>query len=70
MLGAMIGSTIGALSTVMLTTKKGHKLQKAAMHKLHEFEGYVKRLVRGGKKEAAKAVNKIRRSVRRKKTKR
>lgn len=67
MLGAMIGSTVGALSTVMLTTKKGHKLQKAAMQKLHEFEGYVKRLVRGGKKEAAKAMNKIRRKVKGKK---
>lgn len=80
MLGAMIGSTIGAVSAMMFTTKKGHQIQKNAMHKLHEFEAHlkglvqknksqVKRLVHKSKRKVAKTVQKIHKSVKRKKLK-
>ena len=70
MLGAMLGSTIGAVSAMMFTTKKGHSIQKNAMHKLHEFEnyikglihrnkGHVKRLVSNGKKKVVKTMKRF-----------
>ena len=81
MLGAMLGSTIGAVSAMMFTTKKGHSIQKNAMHKLHEFEnyvkglihknkGHVKRLVTHGKRKVAKTIKKLHSTAKRKKTRR
>jgi gas vesicle protein len=68
-LGAMLGSAIGAVSAMMFTTKKGQAIKKNAMQKLHQFENYVvnsvnkkkthvKRLVSHGKKQVMKHIAK------------
>jgi len=58
MLGALIGSTIGAVSAMMFTTKKGHSIHHDAMHKLHEFEDYVKRMFHKNKGHVKRIVHK------------
>ena len=67
MLGAMLGSTVGAISTMMFTTKKGHSFKKHAMEKLHEFEGLVKKLVHKNKRKVMGAVKTLKRVTKGKK---
>ncbi len=70
MLGAMLGSTIGAVSAMLFTTKKGNTIKKNAMNTLNEFENNVKRafhkkksgvkrLVHSGKRRVMKHMSKI-----------
>jgi gas vesicle protein len=68
LLGAMIGSSIGALSVLMLKTKKGSTLQKNAVRKLHAFENYIERFVSGGKEKVAKTVKTICKTVQKRKS--
>lgn len=53
MIGAMLGSAIGAVSA-MLFSKKGHPIQKNAMKKWHQFETYIKEFVSKKKKTPTK----------------
>jgi len=59
LLGAMIGSTVGALSAMMFTTKKGHNIQKDLLDKYHEFEGVIKKYAKGKTSQARKAAKKL-----------
>jgi gas vesicle protein len=74
-IGAMIGSTLGALTAAMFGTKKGHKFQKDMADKYHDFEGMLKGYVNGKKRQvkreykkitemATKKVRKVKRKVR------
>lgn len=38
MLGAIVGGTLGALTTLLLSSKEGKRLQKAFKQKLNEFK--------------------------------
>lgn len=37
MIGAIVGSTIGAMTTLLFNTHEGKKIQKKLMHKWHEM---------------------------------
>ncbi len=63
MFGAMLGSTLGALTALMFTTKKGHRIQKDVADKFHEFEGIVKSYAKGQKKTAQRALHKLAKTV-------
>lgn len=69
-IGAMIGSTLGALTAAMFTTKKGdkirQKLQLQFMDKYHEFEEMIKHYAISKKQEAKAAVRKAARRADRK----
>lgn len=64
-LGIMVGSTVGALSAMMYTTKKGHAIKRAAKVKYHEIENFVQKAVQN-KGKVFQAAKKIRRKVARK----
>ena len=66
LLGAMLGSTLGALTAMMFTTKKGHKIQDDLMDKYHEFEDHVKAYSQAGKRKAKRMMGQIGQKVRRK----
>jgi len=68
-LGAMLGSTVGALSAIMFTTKKGHAFQKNAMGKLHEFEKYLKQFISKNKGKVMTTMKKVHKIAKRKKSK-
>lgn len=38
MVGAIVGSTIGALTTLLFSTSEGKKIQKKLMKKFHEMD--------------------------------
>jgi len=37
-MGAVVGSTLGAMTALLLTTEEGKKLKKTLMHKFHALE--------------------------------
>jgi gas vesicle protein len=57
LLGAMLGSTLGALTAMMFTTKKGHEIQDDLMDKYHEFEDQIKAYSAKGKRKVKRAMN-------------
>jgi gas vesicle protein len=59
LIGAMIGSTLGALTAMMFGTKKGHQIQKDMTEKYHEFEKIMKGYVHGKRKKIKHQVQKI-----------
>lgn len=59
LVGAMIGSTLGALTAMMFGTKKGDQIQKDMAEKYHEFEKMMKGYVHGQKKKVKHHVQKI-----------
>lgn len=63
LIGAMIGSTVGALSAMMFTTKKGHQIQGEIAEKYHDVEKLVKSYAFGQKRKVKKAVRKAKRTV-------
>ena len=63
MLGAMLGSTIGAVSAMLFTTKKGNSIKKNAMNTLHEFENNVKRAFHKKKSGVKRHVHRVKRKV-------
>ncbi len=68
--GAMLGSTLGALTALMFTTKKGHKIQHQLMDKYHEFEEVVRHYADGktrqAKRMARRALSEIKKQAKRK----
>jgi gas vesicle protein len=38
MVGAIVGSTIGAITTLLFSTEEGKKIQKKLMKKFHEMD--------------------------------
>jgi gas vesicle protein len=46
LMGAVIGSALGTLTTCMFTTKKGHQIQKKISGKYHDFEHIMKGFVK------------------------
>lgn len=62
-LGAMVGSTIGALSAMMLTTKQGHKVKEELIDKYHELEDIMKGYVKSNKRKATHALKKIAKNI-------
>ncbi len=67
MLGAVIGSTIGAVSAMMLS-KKGNSFQKHAKHVYHELESNMKKFVTKHKPKAVKVMKKIQKAAKRKRS--
>jgi gas vesicle protein len=63
-LGAVLGSSLGALTAVMMGSKKGHKIQKEMVNKYREFEkmvkGYAKKQEKNVKRVVRKAKSKAR----------
>ncbi len=66
MLGAMIGSTLGALTAMMFSTKKGHRIQKDLADKYHEFEHLMKGYVQGKKRVVKEGMRKIAKQAKKK----
>lgn len=60
--GAVIGSSLGALTAFLFATKKGHIIQKAITAKYHEMEDAVsakyQEMEHAVEKSASKAVKK------------
>ncbi|HSX12741.1 MAG TPA: YtxH domain-containing protein [Rhabdochlamydiaceae bacterium] len=46
LIGAVIGSALGTLTTCMFTTKKGHEIHKKMARKYHDFEHAMKGFVK------------------------
>ena len=67
MLGAMLGSAVGAVSAVLFS-KKGRSIQKNAKHKINQFENYIKGLMSKEKKPSVKS-KKMRKAAPRKRKK-
>ena len=63
MIGAIVGSTIGALTTLLFSTAEGRKIQKKLMHKFHEMN---KKTGHFGANAMLKAAKKKMKSRRRK----
>ncbi len=61
--GAMLGSTLGALSALILTTEKGHKIKRELIDKYHEFEDAVKSYAKHGEQKTKKAMHKIAKNI-------
>jgi len=57
MIGALVGSTVGALTTLLFNTNEGKRIQKKLMHKFHEMDERTGRF--GMKKWAAIARKKV-----------
>lgn len=66
LLGAMLGSTLGALTALMFTTKKGHKIQKDLKDKYHEFEDVVKEYAKSNERKAKKAMDQVTKNIEKK----
>lgn len=66
LVGAMIGSTLGALTAMMFGTKKGHKLQKDMAAKYNEFEGMMKGYIQGKKAKVKHEMGQIAKKTKRK----
>jgi len=64
--GAMLGSTLGALTAMMFTTKKGHEIQEDLMEKYHEFEDHIKSYTKTNKRKAKHAINQIAKNIEKK----
>ncbi len=62
-LGAMIGSTLGALTAAALTSKKGSKIKKQLMSKYHEFDTMMQEL------QTEKSQRKVKRELKARATK-
>jgi gas vesicle protein len=69
LLGAVLGSTVGAISAMMFTTKKGNSFKKHAMAKLHDFEGYMRKMISHKKRTILKKAKKIGRTFKMKRSK-
>lgn len=63
LVGAMLGSTLGALTALMFTTKKGHKIKEDLVEKYHEFEKHVKAYAKNNQKKAKHALNKFAKNI-------
>ncbi|MGB7978699.1 MAG: YtxH domain-containing protein [Chlamydiales bacterium] len=59
LLGAMIGSTLGALTAMMFTTKTGHKIQHDMAGKYQKIENMMRGYVHGGKRRVKQKLGKI-----------
>ncbi|HSX10305.1 MAG TPA: YtxH domain-containing protein [Chlamydiales bacterium] len=66
LVGAMLGSTLGALTAMMFTTKKGHQIQEDLIEKYHEFEDHVKAYAKSNKRKARHAMGKIAKNIEKK----
>lgn len=64
-LGAMLGSTLGAL-TAMVFTKKGRKIRENLMHQCHELGNKVKRTASKNKRKAKQAMSRIAKKIEKK----
>jgi gas vesicle protein len=58
-LGAVIGGTVGALTTMLFTTKKGKELRKNIADKYHELEENLKETADDLQDSAKSQVNKV-----------
>jgi gas vesicle protein len=61
--GAMLGSTLGALTALMFTTKKGSKIKRELVEKYHEFEEHVKTYAKNNQRKAKHALSKIAKNI-------
>lgn len=60
MIGAIVGSTVGALTTLLFNTHEGKKIQKKLMKKFHEMDKktghfWVDKIPLGSKKMSQKS---------------
>jgi gas vesicle protein len=65
MIGAIVGGTVGALTTLLFNTHEGKKIQKRLMKKFHELDektGHFGASKFGTKKTALKVTHKHRKS--------
>ncbi len=58
-LGAVIGGTVGALTTMLFTTKKGKELRKNIADKYHELEENLKETAEDLQDSAKSQVHKV-----------
>jgi gas vesicle protein len=63
-LGAVLGSSLGALTAVMMGSKKGHKIQKEMVNKYREFEKMVKGYAKKQEKKVKRVVRKAKSKAR------
>jgi gas vesicle protein len=63
LVGAMLGSTLGALTALMFTTEKGHKIQGDLIKKYREFEKHVTGYAQNNKRKAKLALHKIAKNI-------
>lgn len=63
LVGAMLGSTLGALTALMFTTKKGNKIKRELVEKYHEFEKQVRVYAKHNERKAKHALNKIAKNI-------
>lgn len=66
LLGAMLGSTLGALTALLFTTKKGHAIKEDLIDKYHEFEDVVKKYADSNKTKATRAIKQIAKNIEKK----
>lgn len=64
--GAMLGSALGALTAMVFTTKKGHKIKQNLLNQYHEFEGKVKKSANKNKRKAKRVVSRIAKNIEKK----
>ena len=62
MIGALVGSTVGALTTLLFNTHEGRRIQKKLMKKFHEMDEKTAHFWMSKKKEPTKRRTKSRRS--------
>ena len=59
----MLGSTLGALTAMMFTTKKGNQVKEEFLDQYHEFEGRVKGYANKNKRKAKRAVKQAAKNI-------
>ncbi len=67
LIGALVGSTVAALTTLLFSTQEGKKIQKKMMKKYHELSSKNGMFAHGYaslKKNIVKAERKVKRKVR------
>lgn len=69
LVGAMVGSTLGAITALMFSTKKGHKIQHQLVDKYHDFEKALRHYTHGktrqAKRMAKRTIKKAKRKAKR-----
>jgi gas vesicle protein len=63
-IGAIVGSTIGALTSLLFSTAEGKRIQKKIMKKFHDFHGKNGPLMHGLTKMKNKLMHKVKRKSR------
>ena len=53
-IGAVVGSVLGAMATMLFTTDQGKKVKHEAMKRYHDFEGVAKKLIQTRYKNIAR----------------